>query len=312
MIRFLLRKLGLFLLIFIGITFLSFSLTYLSPSDPAEIQLNKTGVAPTEELLEQTREEMGLNRPLLVRYGDWLSGLLTGQMGVSLRNGQPVAQELLQALPPTAILTAASMAVVLLVSLPLGILCARFPNRLLDGGVRFLTYFFSSLPSFFLALAALYVFSVRLGWFTVLAAPGAEGYVMPVAVLSLSLSAWYIRQVRGVVRTELSQGYIEGARARGVSERRILFAHVLKNSLLPILTLAGISLASMLGGTTIVENIFSIRGLGRLALEAITARDYPVIQGYVVWMALAFLVVNFLVDLSYGLIDPRVRRGAGK
>ena len=310
MVRFLLRKLGLFLLVFLGITFLSFCLTYLSPSDPAEIQLNKTGVAPTQELLEQTREEMGLNRPLLVRYGEWLAGLLRGEMGTSLRNGQPVAEELLEALPPTAILTAASMAVVLLLSVPVGILCARFQNGPLDLGVRFLTYFFASLPSFFLALAILYLFSLRLGWFSVIASGGVSGYVMPVAVLSLTLSAWYIRQVRSVVLTELSKDYIEGARARGVSEARILFSHVLKNSLLPILTLAGISLASMLGGTTTVENIFSIRGLGHLAMEAITARDYPVIQGYVVWMALAFLVVNFLVDLSYGLIDPRIRRGA--
>ena len=155
------------------------------------------------------------------------------------------------------------MAVVLLLSVPVGILCARFQNVPLDLGVRFLTYFFASLPSFFLALAILYLFSLRLGWFSVIASGGVSGYVMPVAVLSLTLSAWYIRQVRSVVLTELSKDYIEGA-----------------------------------------------RGLGHLAMEAITARDYPVIQGYVVWMALAFLVVNFLVDLSYGLIDPRIRRGA--
>lgn len=297
------------ILIFLGITFLSFCLTYLAPSDAAEIKLNKTGVPPTEELLEQTREEMGLNRPLLVRYGDWLMDMLHGDMGISVRNGKPVMSELKKALPETIVLTAAAMALVMVISIPLGILCARFKNGFFDITVRFITYLFASLPSFFLALVCLYVFSVKLGWFNVIASKSARGIVMPVMVLALSLSAWYIRQVRTIVLDELSKGYIAGSRARGVPERKILFSHVLKNAMLPIMTLLGVSLASMLGGTTIVENIFSWPGLGKLAMDAISARDYPVIQGYVVWMALIFLLVNFLVDLSYGIIDPRVRAG---
>lgn len=308
MIKYLLQKAGMLVLIFLGITFLSFCLTYLSPSDPAEIKLNKTGVAPTAELLEQTREEMGLNRPMLIRYGDWLFDMLRGDMGESIRNGKPVVSELKKALPSTVFLTVVSMTVVMLISIPLGILCARFKNGILDIIVRFVTYLFASLPSFFLALVCLYVFSVKLGWFQVIASKSKAGIVMPVMVLSLSLSAWYIRQVRTIVLEELSRGYIAGSRARGVPERQILFSHVLKNAMLPIMTLIGVSLASMLGGTTIVENIFSWPGLGKLAMDAISARDYPVIQGYVVWLALIFLFVNFLVELSYGFIDPRVRK----
>ncbi|MCD2491837.1 ABC transporter permease [Lacrimispora sp. NSJ-141] len=308
MIKFLARKTGMLILIFIGITFLSFCLTYLSPSNPAEIKLNKTGVPPTEELLEQTREEMGLNRPLLVRYGDWLFDMMKGDMGTSIRNGKPVVSELKKALPQTAALTLVSMAAVLLISIPFGVLCARFKDGPFDIAVRFVTYLFASLPSFFLALVFLYLFSVKLGWFPVIAPKGIRGIIMPALVLALTLSAWYIRQVRTIVLDELSKEYIAGSRARGVPEREILFSHVLRNAMLPITTLVGVSLAGMLGGTTIVENVFSWPGLGQLAMEAITARDYPVIQGYVVWMALIFLLVNFLVDLSYGWIDPKVRR----
>lgn len=309
MIRYLLKKTGSFLLVFLGITFLSFCLTYLSPSDAAEIKLNKTGVAPSAELLEQTRAEMGLDRPLLVRYGEWLGSFLKGDMGTSLKSGKPVVAELKKALPNTILLTLVSMAAVMLLSIPLGILCARYKNRPVDLVIRFVTYLFASLPSFFLALTALYLFSVRFHLVTVIAAKGAKGMIMPVLVMTLSLSAWYIRQVRTIVLEEFSRDYIIGSRARGVPERQILFSHVLKNVLLPVITLAGTSLAGMLGGSTIVENIFSWPGLGKLAMDAISARDYPVIQGYVVWMALIFLAVNYLVDISYGIIDPRVRAG---
>lgn len=275
--------------------------------------LNKTGVPPTRELLEQTREEMGLNRPMLVQYGDWLLGMLQGDMGTSYKSGKPVMEELMKALPDTVILTGVSMLVVMLISIPLGILCARFKDSPLDLAVRFVTYLFASVPSFFLSLLTLYFFSVKLRLFPVIAFKnGVKGMVMPVMVLALSLSAWYIRQVRTIVLEELGKGYISGSRARGVPEYKILFSHVLKNAMLPIMTLLGLSLANMLSGTTIVENIFSWQGLGKLALDAISARDYPVIQAYVVWLALIFLLVNFLVDISYGLIDPRVRKGQGE
>lgn len=307
------KKTGQLLLIFLGITFLSFCLTWLAPSDPAEIKLNKTGVAPTEELLEKTREEMGLNRPLPVQYADWLKGILEGDMGTSLRNGKPVADELWKALPKTLILAVFSMAVVTLLSVPLGIGCARFQDSLFDRVVRFATYLLASMPSFFLALLILYFFSVKLGWLSVIASKnGARGYIMPILVLALSLSSWYIRQVRVIVLDELAKGYVAGEKARGVPESQILFRHVLKNCMLPLLTLLGISFAGMLGGTTIVENIFSLQGLGKMAMDAISARDYPVIQAYVVWLAMIFLGINFLIDLSYGMIDPRVRAGQEK
>lgn len=312
MLKFLTRKLGMLLALFVGITVLSFCLIYLSPSDPAEIKLNKTGVAPTQEMLELTREEMGLNRPVIVQYGSWLIHMVHGDMGTSLRSGNPVISELQKALPKTMALTLLSMLMVLVFSIPLGILCAKYRDSIFDNIVRFITYLFVSMPSFFLALLFLYFLCVRLGWFTVIAAEGVKGMLMPALVLALSLSAWYIRQVRVIILEELGKDYIVGARARGVPEGEIMFGHVLYNALLPILTLVGITFAGLLGGATIVETIFSWPGLGKLAMDSISARDYPVIQGYVLWMAMIFVIVNFIVDFSYGLIDPRVRKNSGK
>ena len=312
MLKYISGKIVILAALLIGITFVSFSLSYLSPSDPAEIKLNKTGVAPTAEMLERTREEMGLNRPMLVQYVSWLRGILRGDMGISLRSGHPVAAELEKALPKTLVLTVVSMGMVMAFSVPVGVLCARYKDRGFDYIVRLLTFVFASIPSFFLALLFLYVLCVRLGWFTVIAPKGLTGMMMPACVLAAGLSAWYIRQVRAIVLEEMGKSYVLGARARGVTERSILFRHVLGNSLLPILTLVGITLAGLLGGATIVENIFSWPGLGKLAMEAISARDYPMIQGYVLWMAAIFLIVNFLVDLSYGWLDPRIRRKRGE
>lgn len=302
------QKSGTIILIFLVITFLTFSLTWLSPSDPAEIKLSKTGIAPTQELLDATRKEMGLDQPMLVQYGNWLAGVLTGDMGASYRTNEPVMDELLKALPTTIVLTVFTMLLVVVFSIPIGILCAKYKDGVFDNIMRFITYFFTSIPSFVLGLVLLYVLSVRLNWFTVSPNDGLKGYLMPAFVLGLSLSAWYIRQVRSITLNELSKEYIAGLRARGVQERDILYRHVLKNVLLPVITLIGNSFGMLLGGTTIVENIFSLPGIGHLAIESIHNRDYPVILGYVVWMAVIFLVVNWIVDLSYGWVDPRVRR----
>lgn len=289
------------------ITFLSFCLSYLSPSDPAEIKFSKMGIAPTNEMLETMRAEMGLDKPMLVQYGTWLKGMLSGDMGTSYKSNRPVMDDLLKALPNTISLTLISMLLMIIISIPAGVLCAKHKDGIFDNIMRFVTYLFASLPSFVLALLFLLLFCVHLGWFGISPEKNLKGLFMPAMVLSLSLSAWYIRQVRSIILEELSKEYVIGSRARGVKESSILFRHVLKNSLLPIVTLIGNSFAMLLGGATIVENIFSWPGLGRLAVEAIAVRDYPVIQAYVVWMSIIFMLVNYLVDLSYQWIDPRIR-----
>ena len=300
------------LILLVGITFLSFLLSWLSPGDAAERMLIKSGMMVTEEQLEAKREELGIDQPLLVQYKNWLVKLCKGDLGTSYKSKKEVVQELAKNLPYTAALTAVAMILVILISLPVGILCAQHRNGLFDNIWRGVTYLFSSLPSFFVALLLMYVLALKLGLLPVIATRNWKGILMPALVLALTLSAWYIRQVRAIVLKELSKGYIDGLKSRGISRRKILFGHVLKNSMLPLVTLFGISIGNMMGGTTIVESIFSWPGVGKMAVDAINYRDYPVIQGYVVWMALIFLVINFAVDASYQFFDPRVRKGVEK
>ena len=300
------------LILLVGITFLSFLLSWLSPGDAAERMLKKSGMMVTEEQLEAKREELGIDRSLLAQYKNWLVKLCKGDLGTSYKSKKEVVQELAKNLPYTAALTAVAMILVILISLPVGILCAQHRNGLFDNIWRGVTYLFSSLPSFFVALLLMYVLALKLGLLPVIATRNWKGILMPALVLALTLSAWYIRQVRAIVLKELSKGYIDGLKSRGISRRKILFGHVLKNSMLPLVTLFGISIGNMMGGTTIVESIFSWPGVGKMAVDAINYRDYPVIQGYVVWMALIFLVINFAVDASYQFFDPRVRKGVEK
>ena len=300
------------LILLVGITFLSFLLSWLSPGDAAERMLKKSGMMVTEEQLEAKREELGIDQPLLVQYKNWLVKLCKGDLGTSYKSKKEVVQELAKNLPYTAALTAVAMLLVILISLPVGILCAQHRNGLFDNIWRGVTYLFSYLPSFFVALLLMYVLALKLGLLPVIATRNWKGILMPALVLALTLSAWYIRQVRAIVLKELSKGYIDGLKSRGISRRKILFGHVLKNSMLPLVTLFGISIGNMMGGTTIVESIFSWPGVGKMAVDAINYRDYPVIQGYVVWMALIFLVINFAVDASYQFFDPRVRKGVEK
>lgn len=309
MLQSVLKKIGSFLIILLGITFLSFLLSYLSPSDPVEIMMKKKGNMVSEEVIEQKREELGLNQPLVVQYVNWLKGIVKGDFGTSYKSNKPVLQEIQKCLPYTIKLTLLSMFLTIVISTPLGVLCARYKDGWLDNLLRFVTYLFSSLPSFFLALVLMYCFALKLKWFPVIAKGSTGGIVMPALVLSLTLAAWYIRQVRAIVLGELEKEYIDGLLARSVSETKIMFGHVLRNCLMPLVTLVGISFGTMLGGSTIVESIFTWPGVGKMAVDSITSRDYPVIQGYVVWMALIFLFINALVEISYSLLDPRLRKG---
>ena len=306
----LLRSLAQTLILIVGITFLSFTLSYLSPGDPAQQMLKRSGMMVTEETLQKARHELGLDQPMLVQYGVWLKNLLKGDMGTSVKSRKAVALELGKRLPNTALLALVSMLLVIAISTPVGLLCAWWKDGPLDNAFRFVTYLFASLPSFFISLIMMYVLALRLKWFPVIGSVSVKGIVMPALVLSLTLSAWYIRQVRAIVLREMEKGYIDGLMSRGLSTGSILFRHVLRNCMVPLVTLFGISIGNLMGGATIVESIFSWPGVGKLAVDSITARDYPMIQGYVVWMALIFLAINFLVDLSWRFLDPRIRKGA--
>ena len=303
----LVRRCAQFIPVFFGITVLSFTLIHLAPSDPVSVRLSLGGIAVDPTVAAQMRTEMGLDRPLPIQYGDWLMRFLHGDMGISYRSDRPVAAMLLQALPYTLAIAASAMLLTLLISLPLGIAIAAYRNSALDCTVRFLTFIGNAVPSFIVGILLMFLFSYQLGWIPVLAGNSPIGMVLPTAALALIMSARYIRQIRAATLDELAKDYIIGLRARGITERRILFGNVLKNIMGVVVTLTAISVGSLLGGVVIIETLFSRPGVGSLLMTAINSRDYPVIQAAVVWMVLAYFVVNLLADLSYRRFNPRVR-----
>ena len=303
----LVRRCAQFIPVFFGITVLSFTLIHLAPSDPVSVRLSLGGIAVDPTVAAQMRTEMGLDRPLPIQYGDWLIRFLHGDMGTSYRSDRPVAAMLLQALPYTLAIAASAMLLTLLISLPLGIAIAAYRNSALDCIVRFLTFIGNAVPSFIVGILLMFLFSYQLGWIPVLAGNSPVGMVLPTAALALIMSARYIRQIRAATLDELAKDYIIGLRARGITERRILFGNVLKNIMGIVITLTAISVGSLLGGVVIIETLFSRPGVGSLLMTAINSRDYPVIQAAVVWMVLAYFVVNLLADLSYRRFNPRVR-----
>ena len=302
----LVRRCAQFIPVFFGITVLSFTLIHLAPSDPVSVRLSLGGIAVDPVTAAQMRTEMGLDRPLPIQYGDWLMRFLHGDMGISYRSDRPVAAMLLQALPYTLAIAASAMLLTLLISLPLGIAIAAYRNSALDCIVRFLTFIGNAVPSFIVGILLMFLFSYQLGWIPVLAGNSPIGMVLPTAALALIMSARYIRQIRAATLDELAKDYIVGLRARGITERRILFGNVLKNIMGIVITLTAISVGSLLGGVVIIETLFSRPGVGSLLMTAINSRDYPVIQAAVVWMVLAYFVVNLLADLSYRRFNPRV------
>ena len=303
----LVRRCAQFIPVFFGITVLSFTLIHLAPSDPVSVRLSLGGIAVDPVTAAQMRTEMGLDRPLPIQYGDWLMRFLHGDMGISYRSDRPVAAMLLQALPYTLAIAASAMLLTLLISLPLGIAIAAYRNSALDCIVRFLTFIGNAVPSFIVGILLMFLFSYQLGWIPVLAGNSPVGMVLPTTALALIMSARYIRQIRAATLDELAKDYIIGLRARGITERRILFGNVLKNIMGIVVTLTAISVGSLLGGVVIIETLFSRPGVGSLLMTAINSRDYPVIQAAVVWMVLAYFVVNLLADLSYRRFNPRVR-----
>ncbi|EFW29680.1 ABC transporter permease [Selenomonas sp. oral taxon 137] len=303
----LLRRCLQFIPVFFGITLLSFGLLYIAPSDPVSIRLTEDGTAANPEVVARMRAEMGLDEPFLVQYGTWLTHFVQGDMGKSYITDIPVAKTFSSALPYTLRMAGMAMLLTLLVSLPLGISIAALRGSRFDYGIRLLTFVTNAMPNFVIAIVLMYIFSFKLGLIPVLATTKPIGMILPSATLAIVMSSRYIRQIRAAALDELDKDYIVGLRARGIPERQILFGNVLKNIMVIVITLTGISVGSLLGGTVIVETIFNWPGIGHLIMTAISNRDYPIVQATVVWMALAFFFVNLLADLSYRYFNPKIK-----
>ena len=290
--------------ILFGITFLTFGMMQFTSDDAVDIIYEQSG-GVSEEIKAAKRAELGLDQPFVVQYGRWLGGVLTGDMGRSFISGKLVFETFAEKLPATVELMLVSIALTIFIATPLGILAAVNQNRPLDYLIRAASFAGNSMPNFFVGLLLIYVLALKLNLLPII----GQNVIMPALTLTIAMGAKYTRQIRAVVLEELDKPYVTGARSRGVPETKILLNSVLRSTLITIITLLALSTGSLLGGTAIVETIFMWDGVGKMAVDAILMRDYPLIQAYVVWMAIIYVAVNLAADLLYHLLDPRVRYG---
>ena len=296
--------------ILLAITFLSFAMMRLAGSDAVEQKMENTGSSVSQEVVDAAKAELVLDKPFLTQYFVWLGNLLRGDMGTSYVSGKEVFSTFISKLPATLLLTVTSILLTIVISVPLGILAAAKQNRFTDYLIRTASFLGNSMPNFFVALLLMYLFAIRLNWFPVIAkGVSLQSVAMPSLTLAIAMSAKYLRQIRATVLDELSKDYVVGAKARGIKFSVTMYKSVLKACLVTIITLLTLSIGSLLGGTAIVESIFLWDGVGKMAVDAISMRDYPIIQAYVMWMAIIYVSVNLITDLSYRILDPRIRLG---
>ncbi|MBT2583217.1 ABC transporter permease [Planococcus sp. ISL-109] len=280
----------------------------LAPGDPVMTILNADEMMVTEADQTKLRSELGFDQPIYVQYGQWVLGVVQLDLGKSYVTGKPVINEMAERMPITAQLTAGALLVMVSISVPLGIISARYPGKWPDQISRILALIGASIPSFWLGLMLIYFFAFKLQLLPTTGIGSFSHMILPSFSLGFSLSAVYARLLRAGLLESLSEDYIQAARARGVKEGRILWFHAFRAALLPVITVFGLSIGSMLGGAVVIEILFSWPGLGSMVIDAIFSRDYPVIQGYVLLTGVLVVVVNLLVDLSYYWIDPRIKQ----
>lgn len=307
MLRYAFKRLVLIVPLLVGISLVTFTLINLSPSDPAEVALRVNDITPTAEAIAQMHQELGLDKPIVERYTLWLNALVHGDFGVSYATKRPVLEEILHALPTTLMLASLCLVLIVLFGLGFGILCALYEGTWLDTLVRGLVFFFTAMPSFWIGLLLIWFFAFYMGVLPTSGLEHASGIVLPAITLSLSYVATYIRLMRNTMIETQHEPYVLYARARGLSER-VITKHIVRNALHPFMVALGMSIPKLIAGTVIVENIFALPGIGRVCVSAIFSRDYPMIQAYVLFMALLFMLFNLAVDLLATHFDPRLRR----
>jgi len=308
LLPFILRRLVYLVPVWIGISLVAFILANLAPGDPARLALQRElGRQPTAEETAVVREQMGLNDAAPIRYLNWLDDAVTGDLGTSYRTGQPVLDSLADRFPTTLQIAGFGLLLAIAIAIPLGILAAVYRQGPIDHLSRVIALLGASMPSYWVAYLLILVLSVRLGWLPVAGSQTWQHAVMPAITLGIGGSASLMRLTRSEMLETLNQDYIRTARAKGLHSRALMLRHALRNTMIPISTVLGMRFAGMLGGAVIVETIFSWPGIGKLVVDAIFDRDYPMIQGFVIFMGTAFLLINLIVDLGYGVIDPRIR-----
>jgi ABC-type dipeptide/oligopeptide/nickel transport system permease component len=304
MLRYLVRRLVLTLPVLLGVATLVFALIHLVPGDPAQSMLGD-GASPEE--VHKLRTALGLDKPLVEQYWSFMTGLARGDLGSSFRYGTPVAREIRDRLFRTFQLAIAAMLVAVAIAIPLGILAAVFRGTAIDHAAMTLALIGISMPNFWLGPLLAILFAVYLGWLPVSGTGGLTHLVLPAVTLGAALAAILARMTRASVLEELRELYVLAARARGASRTRAVVRHAFRNSLIPVVTIIGLQFGAVLTGTIITETIFAWPGVGRLLIQAINFRDYPLIQGCILFISFTYVMMNLLTDITYGLLDPRIR-----
>jgi peptide/nickel transport system permease protein len=316
MVLFLLKRFGLMVVVMFIVSVIVFSLVHLLPGDPA---LTMLGQEATDEAVAALRKQLGLNKPLYIQYINWVTGVLQGNLGYSVQDHSAVIEILKNKIPVTLQLTLMSFLIAIVIALPPGIISATRKGTLWDYSSTLFALSGISLPSFWLGILLIYVFAVTLGWLPPSGyVPVGENFtasimlmLLPAITLGTRLSAELMRMIRSSLLEVLQSDYIRTGYAKGLLERSVVFGHALKNAFIPVITIGGLQLTTFFGGAVIVETIFSVPGIGRLLIDSIMTRDYPVLQGTVLFMAFAVVFVNFLVDITYSVLDPRITLKGG-
>ncbi len=304
MLVFIVRRLMMLVSVLLGVVPLVFFLIHMIPGDPVDIMLGENALAADKEAM---RQDLGLDQPLHLQYLSYLSGVVRGDLGTSLLSRQPVLKEIWSRFPASVELMAGAMFVALSLSIPLGILAAMKPRSLMDALAMLVSFLGAAIPSFWLGPLLILLFAIHLNWLPVNERGGLEHLILPAITLGTALAAILSRMIRSSLLEVLGEDYIRTARAKGLRERTVVLKHALRNALLPVMTIVGLQIGILLSGAIITEFIFDWPGLGTLLLQSIHTRNYPLVQGCILFIATVYVVVNLLTDIAYGWADPRVR-----
>ena len=299
-----LKKLAGLIAILLILSFLVFGLMYLAPGDPAERKLSQQGIPISTETLEAERAKMGLDKPFLVRYGEWLSGIVRGDFGASYKDDLPVGPKLAAGLKNTFILAFSSLILALVIAFPLSVLSAFRKNGVIDHIVRLLSFIGNSLPNFLISILLMYFLCIKLNLFPIIAKGSVQGLLLPVLSLSIPMAGRFIRQMRAEILDQMKEDYVTGMAGRGVKQGYII-KNVLRNSIGHIFTIIALQIGGLMGGSVVIETIFRWPGIGKLVMDSISARDYPVILGFVIIIGVIYVVINQISDILHHVLDPR-------
>lgn len=306
MIKFIFNRLLQLVPLLIGVSMITFALIYIAPGDPIERKLTDNGIMVTQEILEKERKAAGLDKPFFVQYSKWALAAIQGDFGLSYKDGLSTSSKLKESFGYTLLLSGLSMTLAVLIAFPLGIIAAVHRDGFLDKGIRWMSFIGNSVPNFLLCIIVMYIFCIHYKWLPVIAEKNIKGLILPTLSFTLPVCCRLMRQVRSEVLEQLSKPYVISALSRGVKWRYTLYFNALRNALPGLLTITGLAFGALLGGSVVIESIFRWPGVGKLVMDAILSRDYPVVQGFVMITAVLYVFINLLIDVSHKWLDPRI------